>query len=67
MSDNYASAAERVIARIVIYPDPDEPMSYEDGIFIGCNAKRVLGEMRRAGFAIFKTAKRARVERRIGE
>jgi hypothetical protein len=60
MSDQYASAAERVIARIVIYPDLDEPFSYEDGILIGCNASRVLDEMRRAGFAVFKTAKRER-------
>jgi hypothetical protein len=60
MTDSYTSAAERVIARIVIYPDPDEPFSYEDGILIGCNASRVLEEMRRAGFAVFKTAKRER-------
>jgi hypothetical protein len=60
MTDQYASAAERVIARIVIYPDPDEPFSYEDGILIGCNASLILDEMRRAGFVVFKPSKRER-------
>lgn len=58
MSDQYASAAERILAGITIYPDCDEPFSYEDGILIGCNASRILAEMRRAGFVIFKASKR---------
>jgi hypothetical protein len=50
------TAAERLIASITIYPDPDEPMSYEDGIQIGCNAPRVVAALKEAGFVIFKAA-----------
>jgi hypothetical protein len=59
MIDDF-TAAERLVAAITIYPDPDEPWSFEDGIQIGCNAARVLAALRQAGFVIFKSARRER-------
>ncbi len=56
---NDYTAAERLIAAITIYPDPDEPFSYEDGITLGCNAGRVLAALRAAGI-IFKAGRRER-------
>ena len=53
---NYVGLHSRRAANITIYPDPDEPMSYEDGIQIGCNAPRVVAALKEAGFVIFKAA-----------
>lgn len=58
--DHYPSSAERVLAGITIYLDCDEPWSFQDGVLIGANARRILDAMRRAGFVVFKTSRRDR-------
>jgi hypothetical protein len=52
--------AKRIIADVMIFHDPDEPLDYNLGEPIGLNAGRVLEALTSAGFVFFRTPKRER-------